>query len=53
MNDTFQKLESFIRDNLYLKRQFVEYVTEYDKRRGTDFKKTFPQLIDFYDKYKN
>lgn len=37
----------------YMKMQFVKYITEYDRRRGTDFKKTFPQLIEFYDKYKN
>jgi sulfatase maturation enzyme AslB (radical SAM superfamily) len=37
----------------YMKMQFVKYVTEYDRRRGTDFKKTFPQLIEFYDKYKD
>jgi hypothetical protein len=40
-------------NDVYLKKQFVKYVTEYDKRRGTDFKKTFPQLIEFYDKYKD
>jgi organic radical activating enzyme len=37
----------------YMKMQFVKYITEYDRRRGTDFKKTFPQLIEFYDKYKD
>lgn len=40
-------------DNTHIKKQFIKYVTEYDKRRGTNFKKTFPQLIEFYDKYKD
>jgi hypothetical protein len=35
------------------KKQFVKYVTEYDKRRGTNFKETFPQLKEYYDKYKD
>lgn len=39
--------------HLYTRKQFVKYVTEYDRRRGTDFKKTFPQLSQFYDKYKD
>ena len=28
---------------------FGKYFTEHDKRRGTDFKKTFPELADFYE----
>lgn len=40
-------------DTEKLKKKFIKYVTEYDKRRGTDFKKTFPQLNDYYDKYKD
>jgi organic radical activating enzyme len=31
-----------------LKAQFAEYITEYDQRRGTNFKETFPELADFY-----
>ncbi len=30
------------------RRDFVNWFTEYDKRRGTDFIKTFPELEDFY-----
>lgn len=37
----------------YLRRGFVKYVDEYDKRRETNFLKTFPQLKDFYEKYKS
>jgi len=30
------------------KRDFFNWFTEYDRRRGTDFQKTFPELVDFY-----
>lgn len=30
------------------KRDFFNWFTEYDRRRGTDFQKTFPELTDFY-----
>lgn len=30
------------------KRDFFNWFTEYDRRRGTDFRKTFPELEDFY-----
>jgi hypothetical protein len=32
---------------------FVEYVDEMDRRRGTSFKDTFPELIELYEAYKN
>jgi hypothetical protein len=35
-----------------LRAQFAEYITEYDRRRGTNFKETFPELADFYQKCK-
>jgi hypothetical protein len=28
---------------------FAKFIEEHDKRRGTDFKKTFPELADFYE----
>lgn len=31
---------------------FVKFVDELDKRRGTDFNKTFPELNNLYDRYK-
>ena len=39
--------------HLYTRKQFVKYVTEYDRRRETNFIKTFPQLKEFYEKYKS
>ena len=30
---------------------FVEYITEYDKRRGTNFKKTFPEFASYFDQW--
>jgi hypothetical protein len=30
------------------RRDFYNWFTEYDRRRGTDFRKTFPELEDFY-----
>ena len=31
---------------------FVKFVDEHDKRRGTNFLKTFPELEEFYKKIK-
>jgi hypothetical protein len=31
------------------RRDFFNWFTEYDRRRGTDFKITFPQLVTFMD----
>tara|TARA_B100001057_G_scaffold126591_1_gene125501 strand:- start:22136 stop:23569 length:1434 start_codon:yes stop_codon:yes gene_type:complete len=30
---------------------FVEYITEYDKRRGTNFKQTFPEFVSYFDEW--
>jgi hypothetical protein len=30
------------------RRDFYNWFTEYDRRRGTNFEKTFPELINFY-----
>ena len=40
-------------DMTYTRQQFAKYITEYDRRRETDFNKTFPQLKEFYEKYKD
>jgi hypothetical protein len=31
------------------RRDFFNWFTEYDRRRGTDFCKTFPELVKFYE----
>lgn len=33
------------------RRNFCLYVNQYDQRRGTDFKKTFPELVEYYDEW--
>ena len=46
-------MESTEQDSPEIKEQrynFGKYFEEHDKRRGTDFKKTFPELSDFYEK---
>jgi len=35
------------------RRNFVAFVDEHDKRRGTNFLETFPELVDIYYKWKN
>lgn len=35
------------------RKDFVIFVDEHDKRRGTDFAKVYPELIDFYNECKN
>jgi len=40
-------------DLTYSRKQFAKYITEYDRRRETNFIKTFPQLKEFYEKYKD
>jgi organic radical activating enzyme len=32
------------------RRDFYNWFTEYDRRRGTDFKKTFPELVEFIER---
>jgi hypothetical protein len=31
------------------KRDFFNWFTEYDRRRGTNFKTTFPELVEFME----
>jgi len=31
------------------RRDFFNWFTEYDRRRGTDFKVSFPLLVDFFE----
>lgn len=39
-------------DKLKNQRDFIKFVDEHDRRRGTNFTKTFPELEDFYNKCK-
>jgi hypothetical protein len=34
------------------RKDFANFITEYDKRRDVDFTKTFPELKKLYDRYK-
>jgi len=51
-----QRIHSVFKDNLFKgkleeienRRDFVRFVDEHDRRRGTDFLKTFPEMQDFY-----
>lgn len=51
--DQIERLGKFMCEELPdLDRQredFGKFFTEYDRRRGTDFKKTFPELADFFE----
>ena len=33
----------------HLRAQFADFITEYDLRRGTNFKETFPEYAEFYE----
>jgi hypothetical protein len=35
------------------RKDFAAFITEYDKRRGTEFNATFPELINFYNQCKD
>ena len=34
------------------RKDFVKFVTQYDERKGTNFKEVFPELEELYDRYK-
>jgi hypothetical protein len=34
------------------RKDFVNWFDEYDRRRGTNFANTFPELVEFYNKCK-
>ena len=51
-----QRLAAFLKKNHgdkksleVVRSDFYHFVTEHDRRRGTDFKKTFPELGEFYE----
>jgi hypothetical protein len=35
------------------RKDFYNWFTEYDRRRGTDFSKTFPEMVEFYNRCKD
>ena len=35
-----------------MRRPSSKFITEYDKRRNTNFTETFPELKSLYDKYR-
>jgi len=37
------------KDYTISEKTLVDFFKAHDERRGTDFKKTFPELADFYD----
>ncbi|MBR19702.1 MAG: hypothetical protein CMA64_06105 [Euryarchaeota archaeon] len=47
------KPEEFEREAVEGRRMFYEWIQQYDKRRGTDFLKTFPQMNKFYEDCKS
>jgi organic radical activating enzyme len=38
-------------DYTSLRKQFIEFVNEYDRRKNTNFSQTFPHLKEFYDEW--
>jgi organic radical activating enzyme len=52
IRDEMMKVHSDSSQISPLRAQFAEYITEYDLRRGTSFKETFPELADFYQECK-
>ena len=43
------KPEEFEKEAIEGRRMFYEWIQQYDKRRGTDFVKTFPEMDKFYE----
>lgn len=48
----FQRISDVFNEDIQCQKtnqlDFVKFVDEHDKRRGTDFTKTFPDLVEFY-----
>jgi hypothetical protein len=49
MNGIINEFENREPD-LFRQKQFKIYLTELDRRRGTDYKKTFPTIAEWLDK---
>jgi len=57
--DKFKRVVDYMKTTTYDQRRvaegrkdFYNWFTEYDRRRGTNFKKTFPDLVEFYKQCK-
>jgi len=55
----FQRVAKWAEDNRYsqdllptLRKDFVSFVDEHDKRRGTNFLSTFPEMESIYNQWK-
>lgn len=55
----FQRVAKWAEDNRYssdllptIRKDFVSFVDEHDKRRGTSFLTTFPKMADVYNRWK-
>ena len=58
--EKFRRVVDYMENTVYSeeklsegRRDFYNWFTEYDRRRGTDFVKTFPHLVEFYNNCKN
>jgi hypothetical protein len=58
--DKFSRVVKYMETTVYSdhklkegRRDFYNWFTEYDKRRGTNFLETFPELIKFYNNCKD
>lgn len=58
--EKFRRVVEYMNTTNYLdtkilegRKDFYKWFTEYDRRRGTNFLETFPQLTDFYNDCKN
>ena len=54
--DKFRRVVRYMETTVYAddkllegRRDFRAWFTEFDRRRGTDFKTTFPELLRFYE----
>jgi hypothetical protein len=58
--EKFRRVVDYMETTIYTeeklkegRKDFYNWFTEYDRRRGTDFVSTFPELVDFYNNCKD
>jgi organic radical activating enzyme len=58
--EKFRRVVDYMETTVYIdeklkegRKDFYNWFTEYDRRRGTNFKETFPELVDFYNSCKD